>query len=114
MAGTAYLALRKRLLQLKCLAPRPGCAHKLIPKWLSCGIAMVRQRNGQREEMQMQIAKRVACCGMKLASVIAFLVLCVSLVAIPGYDKSPAHRPPMGWNSWDSYGTAVREEQVKA
>lgn len=62
----------------------------------------------------MQIAKRVACCGMKLASVIAFLVLCVSLVAIPGYDKSPAHRPPMGWNSWDSYGTAVREEQVKA
>src|SRR5947209_14157537 len=22
--------------------------------------------------------------------------------------------PPMGWNSWDSYGTTVREEQVKA
>ena len=27
---------------------------------------------------------------------------------------SPAPTPPMGWNSWDSYGTAVREEQVKA
>ena len=22
--------------------------------------------------------------------------------------------PPMGWNSWDSYGTTVQEDQVKA
>jgi alpha-galactosidase len=29
-------------------------------------------------------------------------------------DSSPAPTPPMGWNSWDSYGTTVREEQVKA
>jgi len=28
--------------------------------------------------------------------------------------RSPAPTPPMGWNSWDSYGTTVREEQVKA
>jgi len=62
----------------------------------------------------MQIVKRAVCSGMNLASVIAFLVYCVPLVAIPGSDKSPANRPPMGWNSWDSYGTAVREEQVKA
>jgi alpha-galactosidase len=75
---------------------------------------MVRRRNGQREEMQMQIVKRAVCSGMNLASVIAFLVYCVPLVAIPGSDKSSANRPPMGWNSWDSYGTAVREEQVKA
>ena len=26
----------------------------------------------------------------------------------------PAPTPPMGWNSWDSYGTTVREDQVKA
>src|SRR5215216_2281987 len=25
-----------------------------------------------------------------------------------------APAPPMGWNSWDSYGTTVREEHVKA
>ena len=25
-----------------------------------------------------------------------------------------APTPPMGWNSWDSYGTTVREDQVKA
>jgi alpha-galactosidase len=29
-------------------------------------------------------------------------------------DPSPAPTPPMGWNSWDSYGTTVREHQVKA
>jgi alpha-galactosidase len=29
-------------------------------------------------------------------------------------DSSLAPTPPMGWNSWDSYGTTVREEQVKA
>src|ERR1700749_3392040 len=25
-----------------------------------------------------------------------------------------AARPPMGWNSWDSYGTTINEEQFKA
>jgi len=25
-----------------------------------------------------------------------------------------AKNPPMGWNSWDCYGSAVTEEQVKA
>src|SRR5689334_6431544 len=25
-----------------------------------------------------------------------------------------ATRPPMGWNSWDCYGTSVREDEVKA
>ena len=29
-------------------------------------------------------------------------------------DAALARTPPMGWNSWDAYGTAVREEQVKA
>jgi alpha-galactosidase len=29
-------------------------------------------------------------------------------------DSTVAQAPPMGWNSWDSYGTTVREEQVKA
>ncbi|MFZ1007136.1 MAG: glycoside hydrolase family 27 protein [Candidatus Sulfotelmatobacter sp.] len=29
-------------------------------------------------------------------------------------DSTVAPTPPMGWNSWDSYGTTVREEQVKA
>lgn len=29
-------------------------------------------------------------------------------------QQAPASTPPMGWNSWDSYGTTVKEEQVKA
>jgi alpha-galactosidase len=45
-------------------------------------------------------------------------VFCVSLsVLLGGFaaaQSSVAPAPPMGWNSWDSYGTTVREEQVKA
>jgi alpha-galactosidase len=29
-------------------------------------------------------------------------------------QSAPAPTPPMGWNSWDAYGTTVTEEQVKA
>ncbi|MBV9182770.1 MAG: glycoside hydrolase family 27 protein [Acidobacteria bacterium] len=33
---------------------------------------------------------------------------------VPAAAQSPAPLPPMGWNSWDAYGTTVTEEQVKA
>jgi len=36
------------------------------------------------------------------------------IAASANAQSSPAPTPPMGWNSWDSYGTTVREEQVKA
>jgi len=39
----------------------------------------------------------------------SLLILTARLFAV-----DPAPTPPMGWNSWDSYGTTVREEQVKA
>src|SRR6202167_2171485 len=43
------------------------------------------------------------------------LCLCAILTAkLFASDPPPAAAPPMGWNSWDSYGTTVREEQVKA
>src|SRR5436190_81412 len=41
------------------------------------------------------------------------LLLLVSRV-LYGQASSPAPAPPMGWNSWDSYGTTVTETQVKA
>lgn len=44
-------------------------------------------------------------------SAIALLLLVVP--AARAADP-PAPTPPMGWNSWDSYGTTVREAQVKA
>ena len=36
------------------------------------------------------------------------------LAGVVAAQSSPATTAPMGWNSWDSYGTTVREEQVKA
>jgi alpha-galactosidase len=45
--------------------------------------------------------------------VVAFLLPFVSGWA-QSPSKNPAPTPPMGWNSWDSYGTTVREDQVKA
>jgi alpha-galactosidase len=43
-----------------------------------------------------------------------FVASCVLLTVFAFGQSSPAPTPPMGWNSWDSYGTTVREEQVKA
>ncbi len=46
-------------------------------------------------------------------------VVALALAASPGILATPqkatlAPTPPMGWNSWDSYGPAVRENEVKA
>ena len=41
-------------------------------------------------------------------------VLAILTASVHAADSSPAPTPPMGWNSWDSYGTTVREAQVKA
>jgi alpha-galactosidase len=52
-----------------------------------------------------------------------FLIIAFALAAIfpAGADIATnpaaaalAPTPPMGWNSWDSYGTTVREDEVKA
>src|SRR6478752_658964 len=50
-----------------------------------------------------------------------FAVLRIALVlgasmALSAHAQQPllAPTPPMGWNSWDSYGTTVTEAQVKA
>jgi alpha-galactosidase len=74
---------------------------------------MRRPSNESREEISVRIGKRASYCKIRLVAAIAILIYCVPLAAILGGDKSAASRPPMGWNTWDSYGTAVREEQVK-
>ncbi len=51
--------------------------------------------------------------GFQRFSPLIILLLLVSRV-LYGQASSASHSPPMGWNSWDSYGTTVREEQVKA
>ena len=59
--------------------------------------------------------KQALLCGLAL-------VLFLSSTAL-GQAAPPAHEsdssllaatPPMGWNSWDGYGTTVKEADVKA
>ena len=42
------------------------------------------------------------------------LVAGLLIVAAVQAAELPAVRPPMGWNSWDAYGTTVTEAEVKA
>ena len=42
------------------------------------------------------------------------LLALILLSMFASAQSSPAPTPPLGWNSWDSYGTTVREENVKA
>src|SRR6185312_936582 len=47
----------------------------------------------------------------KLVYALALMALCVA----PARPQSVlAPTPPMGWNSWDSFGTGVTEAEVKA
>jgi alpha-galactosidase len=55
--------------------------------------------------MGIEFSHRVSTC------LIFFLLL--SRVTFAG-DASLAPTPPMGWNSWDSYGQIITEAQVKA
>jgi hypothetical protein len=46
----------------------------------------------------------------------AFLLVSVAPIGItqPASNPSLAATPPLGWNSWDSFGSTVREDEVKA
>src|SRR2546422_11322371 len=56
---------------------------------------------------------RSILCRAFLLVVLITIVGDTTFAAAPA-DPSSAPTPPMGWNSWDSYGTTVREDQVKA
>jgi hypothetical protein len=45
---------------------------------------------------------------MVIHSLVAAILLSAPLWAA-GPEGHPAATPPMGWNSWDSYGTTVTE-----
>ncbi len=44
----------------------------------------------------------------------ALRIVLISLVSVSGFAQLLAPTPPMGWNSWDAYGTTIREGEVKA
>src|SRR5437867_10274252 len=61
------------------------------------------------EEAPLEFPTRILptyICSLRTA----FLLLTSAL----SLAQSVAPTPPMGWNSWDSYGTTVTEAQVKA
>ncbi len=62
----------------------------------------------------MPTARLLAVTGV----VLSMAVLLVSRPATPPQKALAADvlapTPPMGWSSWDSYGPAIREDEVKA
>jgi alpha-galactosidase len=59
----------------------------------------------------MNFSPRALSCSV-LALALHTATVCCGQVA--SSSKMLAPTPPMGWNSWDSYGPAVREDEVKA
>jgi hypothetical protein len=51
---------------------------------------------------------------MRLHRVILTSVVLGAFAATAWGQNTPAPTPPMGWNSWDSFGTGVTEAEVKA
>ncbi len=51
---------------------------------------------------------------MTQISRVILVALAVSLACRVSHAGVLAATPPMGWNSWDAYGTTVREDEVKA
>src|SRR5690242_21091460 len=49
-----------------------------------------------------------------MKSVICLFAAYALLPCASGHSASLAPTPPMGWNSWDAYGTTVTQAEVKA
>jgi hypothetical protein len=55
------------------------------------------------------VPRRLLC-----AAAILVVLVCASATAGSSDVRNLAETPPMGWNSYDSYGTTINEAQVKA
>jgi len=58
----------------------------------------------------MKSTLRITCSAVALVA--AFV--CTAALALAAAPSTIAATPPMGWNSWDCYGTTVTEAEVKA
>src|SRR5580704_4794086 len=48
------------------------------------------------------------------STILAVTAFATAATAARATDTTLAPTPPMGWNSWDSFGPTVRENEVKA
>jgi alpha-galactosidase len=62
---------------------------------------------------KMHYARRLLGCWFT-ALLAVTLFSCAQLAAEAQGGAARAFSPPMGWNSWDSYGTTVNEAQIRA
>jgi alpha-galactosidase len=65
---------------------------------------------------QMSLSLRASLRRIATALSVGALMLLTLQISRPAGGPAAllAPTPPMGWNSWDSYGTTVREDQVRA
>src|ERR1035438_9566322 len=76
------------------------------------------QKEGQHLK-RTEMNREISSAGQIVRASLLALVAAATLVGIPmgaGAQATgvPSAAPPMGWNSWDSYGATVNEGQVKA
>jgi alpha-galactosidase len=81
-----------------------------------------KQCQGNFSAFRLALARASAKCVASLPAVIfrsLLLMLLFFQVCLLGFSQSRradilAATPPMGWNSWDSYGRTLNEESIKA
>jgi alpha-galactosidase len=66
--------------------------------------------------MKALAARKLGFGILALAGVVAIRIGLNDTAMASAQEPKPrlAETPPMGWNSWDGYGTTINEEQVKA
>ncbi|MFE5207282.1 glycoside hydrolase family 27 protein [Streptomyces sp. NPDC056600] len=63
--------------------------------------------------MTERLPRRLACLLTTVAAVLALLVATPHAPEAQAAPGSPALTPPMGWNSWNSFGCQITETQVR-
>ncbi|WP_448316409.1 glycoside hydrolase family 27 protein [Streptomyces sp. CO7] len=63
--------------------------------------------------MTERLPRRLACLLTTVAAVLALLVAAPQAPEAQAAPGSPALTPPMGWNSWNSFGCQITETQVR-
>src|SRR5215813_5173678 len=86
------------------------------PPWRSLRLKPFGFGRKNTQSNPAKFAKQIQAGGT-LESMKAVHQACLSLLLLTAVGSAQSNispTPPMGWNSWDSYGTAVTERQVKA
>ena len=101
----SYLALSQLTIATTRLLP--WRTHSCVPRRHSCRRPLTRGEEASRKVSTLHARVRAPRSALALIALLAAPVLCAAAEGV-------AATPPMGWNSWDCYGTTVTEAEVKA